>query len=213
MEALRIETGLHRLPGIEWSVAARPLPGETVSGDRHVVAPSRAGALLAVIDGLGHGDEATVPSRRASEILSAASDESVVSLVQRCHRDLRETRGAAMTVVSLNRQERTASVLGVGNVEAVLVRAAPGAQPARETALLRNGVVGFQLPVLQASVWPVGPGDLLLFATDGVKEDFGDRVSPLSVLPRLVERILTEKWRGTDDALVLACRILPGDED
>jgi phosphoserine phosphatase RsbX len=96
-------------------------------------------------------------------------------------------------------------------VEMVLVRADLAARPARESALLRNGVVGYRLPPLQAGVLDVAPGDVVVFATDGVREDFGDGVTTTEALPRLVDRILAQKFRGTDDALVLACKVLPDD--
>ena len=44
-----------RLPFLEWGTAGRPISGETESGDQYVVHSWPGGALLAVIDGLGHG--------------------------------------------------------------------------------------------------------------------------------------------------------------
>ena len=61
--------------------------------------------------------------------------------------------------------------LGVGNVEGVLIRADTRATPAAESVLLRGGVVGYQLPALQASVVPVSRGDLLILATDGIRKE------------------------------------------
>jgi phosphoserine phosphatase RsbX len=202
-------TELHREPGVEWCVVSRALPGENVSGDLHVVVPLREGLLVGVIDGLGHGDEATVAAQKAVAILSAHANEPVVALIRRCHEALRPTRGAAMTILALNMADHTAAAVGVGNVEMVLVRADRATRPARESALLRNGVVGYRLPALQASVHGVAPGDVVVFATDGVREDFGDGVNATEPLPRLVDRILDQKFRGTDDALVLACKVLP----
>ena len=201
-------TSLQRARGVEWCAISRALPGETVSGDQYVVVPSRDGILLAVIDGLGHGDEATLAASKAVEVLTSHANDPVVVLMQHCHQALRETRGAAMTLVALNRLERTASTLGVGNVETVFVRADVRAKPARESVLLRNGVVGYQLPALQTSELTVAPGDVVVFATDGIREDFGDQLSATEPLPRLVERLLAQKFRGTDDALILACRVL-----
>ena len=54
---------LHPTPCIEWAVATQPLPGPSVSGDLHLVEPFAHGALVAVVDGLGHGDEATAAAR------------------------------------------------------------------------------------------------------------------------------------------------------
>lgn len=203
---------VHREPGLEWSVVSRTLPGETVSGDLHLVGRSGDDVLIAVIDGLGHGGEATLAARKAADVLAGQPGAPVIELIRRCHDALRSTRGAAMTVVTVNARERTATAIGVGNVETVVVRARAGAQPARESVLLRGGVVGYQLPHLQASVIPIAPGDVVVFATDGVREDFGDRVTPTEPLPQMVERILAQKFRGTDDALVLACKILEHDE-
>ena len=54
---------------VEWGVAARPIAGEAVSGDLHLVKPFDHGVLLAAVDGVGHGDEATSAARAAVGIL------------------------------------------------------------------------------------------------------------------------------------------------
>lgn len=201
-------TSLQRAAGLEWSVTSRALPGQTVSGDHYLVAPSRDGFLIGVVDGLGHGDQATLAAHRAVDVLAGHSNESVIGLIQLCHRALRDTRGAAMTVLALNGHDGTATTLGIGNVEMMWVPANTGGPTKRQSALLRNGVVGYQLPALQVSTWALSPGDVVVFATDGVREDFGDTISPTEPLPQLVDRILAQKYRGTDDALVLGCRLL-----
>jgi hypothetical protein len=192
---------------IEWSVAARALPGQVVSGDRHIVSAWPGGVLLGVVDGLGHGEEATVAAQAAIDVLAEHSGDSVISLVQRCHRALLRTRGAVMTLVSINSGDGTAAMLGVGNVEGLLLRANPQARP-RESVLLRGGVVGYQLPALHADLVPMAPGDLLVFATDGLRDDFGDELTAGEPVAQLVERIMERKFRGTDDGLVLACKYL-----
>lgn len=208
MEAIKTLPALHREHGVEWSFASRALPGETVSGDLHLVVPARYGVLIAVIDGLGHGDEATAAAQKAATLLAAQADEFVVTLMHRCHEALLSTRGAAMTLLALNLLDRTATAVGVGNVEMMLIRGDTRTKPPRESALLRNGVVGYRLPTLQASVMALYPGDVVVFATDGVREDFADGLNPADPLPRIVDRIIGKKYRGTDDALVLAGRVL-----
>jgi serine phosphatase RsbU (regulator of sigma subunit) len=193
-----------REQAIEWSVAARAHPGQTVCGDSHIVTAWDGGALIGVIDGLGHGDEATAAARAAVQTLEAHAREPVVSLVQHCHRALRDTRGAVMTIVSLDTYSDTLTMIGIGNVETMVFRAtARGAAP-RESVLLRGGVVGYQLPPLQASIVPVSLGDVVVFATDGVREDFGELVNLDEPLPQIVQKVLAKKFRGTDDGLVLA---------
>jgi hypothetical protein len=72
--------------------------------------------------------------------------------------------------------------------------------------LLRGGVIGYQLPALQQSVLPLALDDVVVFATDGVREDFGDLLEAADPLGLNVERVITQKFRGTDDGLVLACK-------
>ena len=194
---------------VEWSVVSRALPGQSVSGDLHVVVPCAEGVLIAVVDGLGHGDEATAAARIATAVLEQHAGEPVIALVQHCHRALQRTRGVVMTVVSLNTREQTLSALGIGNVETVLHRADARAKPQRESVLLRGGVVGYQLPQLQESVMPVTPGDVVVFGTDGVREDFSELINPADSPAQIAERIMAKKFRGTDDGLVLACKINP----
>jgi serine phosphatase RsbU (regulator of sigma subunit) len=191
---------------LEWSVASRALPGEAVSGDLHVIAPWSHGFLIGVIDGLGHGDEATAAARIAVAVLEQHAAETVVALVQRCHRALQRTRGAVMTLASLNTSDDTLSVIGIGNVEALVYRANPEVRPRRESVLLRGGVVGYQLPALHANTLAIAAGDLVVFATDGVREDFSELINPRDPMPELVERIMAKKFRGNDDGLVLGCR-------
>ena len=195
---------LHRTSGVEWSVASRAFPGQAVSGDLHVVAPWSGGVLIGVVDGLGHGEDATAAARVAVDVLEQHAGEPVVALVQHCHRALRETRGVVMTLLSIDTSEESMTAIGVGNVETALQRADPRATPPRASVLLRNGVVGYQLPALQSDVLPIAPGDTVVFATDGVREDFGDMINLVDPLPQLVGKIISEKFRGTDDGLVLA---------
>ncbi len=73
--------------------------------------------------------------------------------------------------------------------------------------LLRAGVVGSQLPALQAAVLPIFEGDTLFFATDGVKGHFIETVSARENPQRAAGRILQKFHTATDDALVLVVRL------
>jgi|SRR6185295_3156687 len=193
---------------VEWGVAARPKPGLTVSGDMHLVKPFPNGVLLAVVDGLGHGDEATAAAKAAVEILEKYANEPITSLYKRCHEALTHTRGVVMTVASVDAARATITWLGVGNVEDILLRADTKMSPATESVILRGGVVGYRLPSLHASVIPIMPGDLLLFATDGIRSGFTDSINPGDPPQQIADRILDKHFKGSDDGLVLVVRYL-----
>ena len=193
-------------PLIEWGVSSRALPGQAASGDRHVVEPFSGGALIAAIDGLGHGTEAASAARKAGDVLGRHCAESVIALVRRCHDALHETRGVVMSLASFNGSDETMTWLGVGNVEGVLLRANARAVPVREQLLLRGGVVGYQLPQLSAWVLPLAMGDTLVFATDGIRSDFTGILDRSGSAPGLADRILARYAKATDDALVVVAR-------
>jgi hypothetical protein len=155
---------------------------------------------------LGHGEEALVAAQRAITTLDEHAAEAVITQVNRCHESLRSTRGVAMTLVSFNFVESLVTVLGIGNVETVLLRGNSGANPAAETMLLRAGVVGYQLPSLRASVFSIQRGDLMVFCTDGIDSSFSVGLTPTEPPRRLVNRILQQCFKGNDDAMVLAVR-------
>ena len=123
---------------LDWKVASRPFPGERTSGDLHLVEEWRDGALVAVVDGVGHGEEAAFAARRATETLRAHCHDPLVALVSRCHRAMFGTRGAVMSVARFDAGRSRMSWLGVGNVEGVLLRAS-GSEVGCESLLLRAG--------------------------------------------------------------------------
>jgi len=193
---------------VEWGSASIPAEGEVKSGDVCVVAPFPGGCLTGVIDGLGHGAEARKAASAAARVLRAHAAEHPIDLLERCHRGLRKTRGAVMSLASFDAHASTMTWSGVGNVDGVLLRAGAGAAGSHNGIVLRGGVVGYQMPPLRAEVLAVSFGDTLIFATDGVRSDFvadfDDRGA--SDAQAVAERILATYARGNDDACVLVAR-------
>lgn len=200
-------TKKHRRPPLlEVGVANVNFPGQAVCGDLHLVEFFPNGALVAVVDGLGHGQEAALAAQIAVAAIQEHADESVLALLKRCNEALCETRGAVMTLATFHEIDGTITWTGVGNVEAVLIRAEGQPNPPREYVLLHGGVVGNRLPPLRAFVLPVGPGDTLIMATDGIRSGFAEGLTAHDSPQRLAARILAHDAKGTDDALVLVAR-------
>jgi len=190
-------------------VAARPIPGEHVSGDLHVTVPGER-LVMAVIDGLGHGPDAARAAGRAAEVVEAHPGERPDALLRRCHDELRSTRGAAITIASIDETGGEMTWVGVGNVQAALLQARPAPGSAREWVPLRGGVVGYLLPVLRPGTIRLERDDVLVLATDGVRPVFGEWPGPGEPPESVAARILTEQGRDTDDALVLVARYRGG---
>jgi phosphoserine phosphatase RsbX len=192
---------------IEWATAGVALGGHTnESGDLSLIARFPAGVLVAVIDGLGHGPEAASAARQAARILEAGAHDSVTELLHRCHEGLRNTRGVVMSLASFHSLNASMTWVGVGNVDALLLRADPAASRPRESINPRGGVVGYQLPPLRAATVSVSPGDTLIMVTDGIQNGFTSGLS-LEPAPReMADSIMARYCKRSDDALVLVVR-------
>lgn len=183
-------------------LATAALAGQASSGDRSVVLTFPHGAMVAVIDGLGHGKEASEAAEAAVNALATDPAAPVDELVRRCHASMRHTRGAVMTVASFALGSMT--WVGVGNVEGLLVR-----NSSVEAVAMRGGIVGYQLPQLAPRRLPVSQGDTLVLATDGIRHGFRAEVNARD--PQVIADAVLANWsKTTDDACVAVARYVGG---
>jgi hypothetical protein len=197
-------------PWFDWGVATVTLKGQSKSGDAFLVKELPDGFLVAVIDGLGHGEEAAVAASKGAEVIAAHAGEGLIPLIRLCHEALRDTRGAVLSAVWVSARDGSLAWAGVGNVEGVLFRRDAEARPACETLLLRGGVVGHHLPALQAAVLPLVEGDTIVLATDGVRGDFRTEKRIQQPPQQLAAHLLARYSHGRDDGLVLVGRYRGG---
>ena len=194
---------------VTWSCAESTLPGQSQSGDGYVVLTIGNRVLLAAVSGLGQNAEAALAVKRAvSEIREYVGDESLMSVVRRCHARLRETSGAALNLALFQPDNSTVTWIGVGNIEGILLRSKTATTRQPETLQLRAGIVGSRLPGLVTSTVPVLMGDILVFATDGIERNFIEGLHVDDDPQRLCDRIIARYGKKTDNALVLAARYL-----
>lgn len=198
----------HSTPLLEYAVVSVPMKGEAESGDLHLVKNTPRGALVAVVDGSGHGSEAASAAQLAVSTLEAHANEGVIPLVRQCHTRLRRTRGAVMSLVAFDGIDNTITWLGVGNIEGLLLRCSALTRDPDAVIFLQPGVVGYRLPQLQAAVTPIMPGDLLILTTDGIRGDFARAFSLDDQPSKIAEYISSNFPKGNDDVLVLVARYL-----
>jgi len=195
---------------LELGIAERALAGEARSGDRAVLVAYEGGALVAAIDGLGHGREAADAAATAAAVLSAHPEDEPVRLIDACHRALRRTRGAVMTLAWFDLDGGQLHWTGVGNVDGRLIhtRAGPGAPT--EGVLIKGGVVGYNLPSIRVTGTHLEEGDVMVLATDGIDSRFARSITADDSAQAIADRILAEHAKERDDALVVVVRYQPG---
>jgi negative regulator of sigma-B (phosphoserine phosphatase) len=189
---------------LDRAVAGVAHEGETRSGDVAVFAPTAAGALAGVIDGLGHGPEAADAAELCADVVRANAEAAAQELMQLCHEALLSTRGAVMTVAWFDLERSQLSWAGVGNVDARLVRSGPELR--EEVALVFGGVLGYRMPRIRPATMTLARGDLLVMITDGIEAAISPALAGGGSSQALAGRILDRHGKGSDDALAMVVR-------
>lgn len=193
---------------VECGMATRSRDGEATSGDLAVVTLLPDGALVAVIDGLGHGNEAARAASKAAEVVRDVQTEDLVLLVHRCHAALHGTRGAAIGLAFISASESGVTWVGVGNVEGRVLSGHQSATKPKGSLSPDRGVLGHELSDVRADQLSVRAGDVLILATDGIEAAFADSLDISGSSQAICERILANHGKRSDDALVAAVRYL-----
>jgi phosphoserine phosphatase RsbX len=192
---------------LDFGVAGAALEGEDRSGDLAVFAPTSAGGLACLIDGLGHGAAAADAAEAAAEVIRVHAEAPPQELLDRCHEALKDTRGVVMTLAWFDMDAARITWTGVGNVDARLWHPSEGGR--HDVALVFGGVVGYQVPRVRPSVLTIAPGDLLVMVTDGIDPGFAAALDGGGAAQTVAERVFSAHGKGTDDALVVVVRYLP----
>jgi phosphoserine phosphatase RsbX len=195
---------------LELGIAERALAGEPRSGDRAVLVAYDGGALVAAIDGLGHGADAADAAAVAASVLAEHPHDEPERLLDRCHRALARTRGAVMTVAWFDLVEESLTWTGVGNVEGRLVHAGAGPRAPTHGALTKGGVVGYNMPSIRVTGTDLETGDVMVLATDGIDSGFAREIAMGGSAQEIADRILAAHGKASDDALVVVVRYASG---
>lgn len=196
---------------VEWAVRTHGRRGARVTGDHGMVVRVDRGVLVAAVDGLGHGPAAAVAAREAAVAVHLNAErmqDDLAALMVECHSRLRNTRGASVSLAVLSEASDTVTWLAVGDVEGRVVRTRHTGSDGGVSLLLQPGLVGHDLPALRTETAAVVRGDLIAFASDGVRAVFADHLDGVGSPAAIAERILSEHWDGEDDALIIILRWL-----
>jgi anti-sigma regulatory factor (Ser/Thr protein kinase) len=144
----------------------RPCRGERVSGDIAVIAEAEKSVLVAMVDALGHGREASVVAKQAASFLRQAPHTDVVKLMSGLHETLQGTVGAAAGIGVLNRADGLMKYVGVGNT----VARSLGQRSLRLSSTA--GTLGTRIRSLKEQRLQLNESDVIVFYTDGVSDRF-----------------------------------------
>lgn len=194
-------------PGIQLGAVAAQYPGERICGDQWAFRDTAHGPTLLVADGAGHGPEAARAAQAAVQTFLQQPDASTETLVDRIHRALMPTRGAAVAIARIDLAARLVRYTGVGNICGVLITA-----EAPKHMVSHNGTAGHVAPRIREFTYPFTGKPLVLLHSDGITSrwDLGSYPGLAGQHPSLIAGVLLRDHRRTrDDATVVAMRPVP----
>jgi serine phosphatase RsbU (regulator of sigma subunit) len=184
-----------------WGAVCRPKQGQNVSGDTYVIREQDAHTLfVAVIDGLGGGEEAAKAARAAENVINEHVSWPLQEIMRLSHTALQGTRGAVISLLRLDEVARHADYVGVGNIGAHVY----SRQPIKP--ITKSGIVGFRMPPTMLELhYQYDPGDVFVLYSDGISSRFGQTVglNALQSPQQFAEDILTNHGKTVDDSTVV----------
>jgi anti-sigma regulatory factor (Ser/Thr protein kinase) len=189
--------------GYQWAAVSAPAPHELVCGDAWRVLERDGEIALLVADGLGHGPFAAEAADRAAQEFDASAFDALGAFVERAHRALSGSRGAAMAAAHVARNA-VVHYAGVGNIAGSVVTSSQS-----RGLFSQNGTVGLQMRKAQQLEYDWPERALLIMHSDGVSNrwSLGAYEGLIARHPAVVAGVLLRDFgRGRDDATVVVVR-------
>jgi anti-sigma regulatory factor (Ser/Thr protein kinase) len=183
-----------------------PKTGERACGDGFFQKTTGNCISLFLGDGLGHGPEAQKAVMQAGEVFMTCQEKEPTLIIRHINALVKKTRGLVGTVVSLDLNERTWRICGIGNIQ---TRIYDGRE--LKGYMAYNGIIGLNVPnTLKSHEMPFENGQLLIMCSDGIKSRWDISRYPTIMrydLTMLCATIIKDFSRNTDDTAVVACKI------
>lgn len=184
---------------MRFGIASRPASGMRVSGDAYLIKEWNGQTLLAVVDGLGHGEEASITSRKAREYVLENRTREVEQIISGLHIHLHGTRGVVAGLARIDRVGRRLLFCGVGNIEVRIL----GEPPMHPASL--DGIIGLNLRKAMKFEYRYNTLKAVVLHSDGIsgKFDLSDYPSVYEDPQRIAEKIMVEWGKEHDDATII----------
>ncbi len=178
-------------------------PGEEVVGDGWAVEEHGGRTSVLLVDGLGHGAQASESALAAIRCFEACAGAPPLDALQAIHHALRGLRGAAGAVLEINWSSREVSFAGLGNIGGSLLSSERG-----RGLSSHNGILGQGQPRFQAFAYPWPDDGLLVMSSDGISPRWSLDAWPGLPLrePAVIAGVLYREHARRDDVTALVLR-------
>jgi anti-sigma regulatory factor (Ser/Thr protein kinase) len=202
-----IQQGQERDSGgrARWGAFTRPQVGQDCNGDGYLIKTFENRQIIAIIDGLGHGEGARLATDAAIASIEENSEAEVEAIIRAAHEALRLTRGAVLGLAALDWASRTIEYCGIGNTD---FRVLGGGKPLR--FISHNGTLGSRLDRVKVFKEQLPRASTIVLSTDGISDRWDPESYPglLGLDPQLLCAVLLRDYgRANDDATILCGRL------
>ena len=176
----------------------KPFGHNIKGGDATLAVKHNNGFLLAIIDVLGHGEQASLLASNIVEYISNNLTTNLVNLMHDLHTTFRCSRGAAINLVYIDLKRQSCHSISVGNTNTAIIG------NKQWKSLSYNGIVGHRIPsTLAEQTTTFIPGDLILLWTDGLPTrqtlDMVDTIR-YKTAEQITHQLITELAKPFDDS-------------
>jgi anti-sigma regulatory factor (Ser/Thr protein kinase) len=185
---------------VRFGAVSVPMAGERECGDSWRLAMQGDITAALVVDGLGHGPLAAQAAQCSTKAFEETPLDAPKVLMERMHRSLAGTRGAAAACAHVDAQGQL-SYAGVGNISGALIT-----YEKSQGLSSHNGTLGLRMPRVQQFEYQRAPGSIVVMHSDGISSrwDLARKDDLLHRHPATVAAVLyRDHARGRDDATVL----------
>lgn len=193
----------HHAFDVAIGTSIRPIAGEQVAGDGFAAVPWSGGMLVAVVDGLGHGERAAVAASAFLDAVRADPETPLGRTFERAHHALIKTRGAVAAVARFESERQRVEIASLGNVVAFIVRY--GSRRAIHPIAL-PGVLGSTFRPVRPQPFDFDVGDTMVMHSDGVRTRF--ELGEIAGMPpqEAANEIMNVAGKTSDDACCVVAR-------
>ena len=185
------------------AITTKAFRNDVFCGDQAGAWMANGKAVLCMVDGLGHGEEAEEAGVAAVEYVSKHLDDTFQEIFAGCNRAIGHTRGVAMGIALLSEETSEMLYAGIGNTRAMIF----GPRRRKITHMSSDpGIIGGGYRNLVPETTELKHGDIIVMSTDGVEEmiDISIYDRDTTADPKLLSRKIIQDWgRERDDRGVL----------
>ena len=191
---------------IDSYLAIRPLINIFECGDAGVIKEFEGKIFFALIDVLGHGEEAHKLAVTSQEFLEKNYNHEPVEIIKDLHKHIKGSRGLVAGIGLLDLETNFLKYAGMGNIS---LKVCDSTLRKSKHIISKDGIMGYTISTPRLETVKFSEKEVIVVCTDGIKEYFG-----LEDCPKLLDKdaktiaiqILQKFGRRSDDAACLVIK-------